>query len=133
MLVAYDGRAFRGFAVNRDVPTVAGSLASAVARHLRLPKVLISCAGRTDAGVHAWGQVAHFDVPAELPGGRKLDLHALQRSCNRSLAPAIVVRSVDLAPEGFHSRWSATWRSYRYTILNRPVADPFLAATTWHV
>lgn len=133
MLVAYDGREFRGFAVNRDVPTVAGSLGSAIARHLRLPHVKISCAGRTDAGVHAWGQVAHIDIPEELPSGRKLDLHALQRSCNRSLAPSIVVRAIDLAPEGFHSRWSAISRSYRYTIVNRPAPDPFLAATAWHV
>ncbi|MGQ0521510.1 MAG: tRNA pseudouridine(38-40) synthase TruA [Actinomycetota bacterium] len=126
MTVAYDGSGFRGFAANPGVRTVSGELAAALGKVLG-HGVTLTCAGRTDAGVHAWGQVVHFDAAA-LPDGA-----ALRRSLNKMLAPAVVVRSVDEAPPGFDARRSATGRRYRYTVLNRPVPDPFLAATAWHV
>lgn len=126
MTVAYDGTGFRGFATNVGVRTVAGDLAGALGRVLG-HDVALTCAGRTDAGVHAWGQVVHFDTPATP------DLAGLQRSLNKMLAPAVVVRSLDVAAAGFHARHSATGRRYRYTVLNRPLPDPFLAATSWHV
>jgi tRNA pseudouridine38-40 synthase len=62
-----------------------------------------------------------------------VDLVAVQRHLNSMLGPAIVVRAAEVAPEGFNARRSALARRYRYTVLNRPVPDPFLAATTWHV
>lgn len=127
MTVAYDGSGFRGFAANAGVPTVAGALAAALERVLGHP-VVLTCAGRTDAGVHAWGQVVSFDTTA--PG---VDPVGLQRSLNRQCAPTIVVREAVVAPQGFDARRSARSRCYRYRILNRPVADPFLAATTWWV
>lgn len=126
MTLAYDGSGYRGFAVNPGVRTVGGELAAALGRVLG-HVVTLTCAGRTDAGVHAWGQVVHFDTPAAP------DLVALQRSLNKMLAPAVVVRAVVLAADGFDARHSATGRLYRYTVLNRPLPDPFLAATTWHV
>ena len=126
MTVAYDGRGFRGFAANVGVRTVGGELAAALARVLGHELGLV-CAGRTDAGVHAWGQVVHFDTPAEP------DLVALQRSLNAMLAPEIVVRRAETAEPGFDARRSAVARRYRYTVLNRPLPDPFLAATSWHV
>jgi tRNA pseudouridine38-40 synthase len=125
LTVAYEGSGFRGFAPNLGVRTVAGDLAGAIGRILG-HDVVLTCAGRTDAGVHAWGQVVHFDA-----SGRP-DLVALQRSLNKMLAPAVVVRAAAAAP-GFDARHSATGRRYRYTVLNRPLPDPFLAATTWHV
>ncbi|HEX3946566.1 MAG TPA: hypothetical protein VHW47_02625 [Acidimicrobiales bacterium] len=85
--LAYDGSGFRGFAAQPGMVTVAGTLAAALARAARLeqPPRLV-CAGRTDAGVHARGQVVHVDLPVDLD----LDLaHVL----NRQLAPAIVVRT----------------------------------------
>jgi tRNA pseudouridine38-40 synthase len=127
MTVAYDGSGFRGFAINAGVRSVAGTLSAALARVLRHP-VTLTCAGRTDAGVHAWGQVVSFDTFAP-----HLDVPKLQRSVNRQCGPAIVVREAAVAPEGFDARRSARSRCYRYTILNRPVSDPFLAATTWWV
>jgi tRNA pseudouridine38-40 synthase len=127
MTVAYDGSGFHGFAPNPGVPTVGGALGDALEKVLRA-EVELTCAGRTDTGVHAWGQVVGFDAPA----GR-FDPLTLQRSLNRLLGPAIAVRDVAVAPEGFDARRSATGRTYRYTVLNRPVPDPFLAATTWHV
>ena len=130
MTVAYDGGGFRGFAAQRDgVPTVAGALGQAVGVVLG-HRVDLVCAGRTDAGVHAWGQVVHFDT-AQAEG--ELDLARLQRSVNRMLGPAVVVRSAEVAPDGFHARFDATGRLYRYSVLNRDVPDPFLASTSWLV
>jgi tRNA pseudouridine38-40 synthase len=127
MTVAYDGSGFHGFAPNPGVVTVGGTLRDALERVLRVP-VVLTCAGRTDAGVHAWGQVVSFDAPSD-----RFDPAALQRSLNRQCAPAIVVRSVSDGGEGFDARHSARRRTYRYTVLNRPVPDPFLARTSWHV
>ena len=123
--VAYDGGPFHGFAVNQGVRTVGGDLTDALSRCLRQP-VVLTCAGRTDTGVHAWGQVVSFDAPDDA------DLLAVRTAVNRMLAPAIVMRTVEAAPADFDARFSATGRTYRYTVLNRDVPDPFLAATAWH-
>jgi len=128
MTVAYDGSGYRGFAAQDDIPTVGGTLTAALEQCLRHPVTLV-CAGRTDAGVHAWGQVVSFDTTSE-----GFDPDGLQRSLNSMLAGGgIVVREVARAEPGFSARRSAVARRYRYTVLNRPVPDPFLAATTWHV
>ena len=125
-VVAYDGRPFRGFARQPGQRTVAGELADALQR-VGGHDVEITCAGRTDAGGHAWGQVVHFDLAADV------DLATLQRSCNKLLAPAIVVREVVDAGPQFDARRSATARRYRYVLLTAPLADPFLAGFAWHV
>lgn len=109
-----------------------GRLSEALASILGHP-VDLTCAGRTDAGVHAWGQVVHFDTRGPEAGAPTLDPARVQRSLNRMLAPTIVARQVEMAPAGFDARRSATARRYRYTVLNRPVPDPFLADTAWHV
>ncbi|HEV2810369.1 MAG TPA: tRNA pseudouridine(38-40) synthase TruA [Acidimicrobiales bacterium] len=127
MTVAYDGSGFRGFASNPGVRTVGGTLGEALERVLGHP-VPVTCAGRTDAGVHAWGQVVSFDTSAA-----GLDVVELQRSVNGLCGPAIVVRDVEVVEDGFDARRTARRRSYRYSVLNRPVADPFLATTTWWV
>ncbi len=127
LLVAYDGAAFHGFAENPGVVTVAGTLREVVERVVRHPVVLTG-AGRTDAGVHAWGQVVSFPAPPAA-----VDLARVQRSVNRLCAPALVVRAADWAPDAFDARFSALWRRYRYTVLNGAVPDPFLARTAWHV
>jgi len=127
LTVAYDGRPFRGFASQQGVKTVAGTLAASIERVLGHP-VELTCAGRTDAGVHGWGQVVSFDAEAD-----GLDLDRLQRAANRMCAPSIVVREAGVASSDFDARRSALARRYRYTVLNRPVPDPFLAGTAWHV
>jgi tRNA pseudouridine38-40 synthase len=126
MLVAYNGADFHGFALQPGMRTVGGALAGALERYLR-HTVELTCAGRTDAGVHAWGQVVSFDARAGV------DAAALQRAVNRAVRPNVVVRAVEPAPPGFDARRSATGRHYRYTVRNLPVADPFSAATAWHV
>ena len=78
----------------------------------------LTCAGRTDAGVHGWGQVVSFDAPAD-----RFDAEKVQHAVNGLCGPAIVVRSVEVAEPGFSARFDAKARRYRYTILNRPVPD----------
>jgi tRNA pseudouridine38-40 synthase len=126
MLVAYDGTGFHGFAPQSGQRTVAGELAAAIERVVRQP-VELTCAGRTDSGVHAWGQVVSMDLPIDT------DLDALLRSLVKLCGPEIVVREVEQAEPDFDARFSARGRTYRYTVLNRPVPDPFLARTSWHV
>ncbi|MGA3146931.1 MAG: tRNA pseudouridine(38-40) synthase TruA [Acidimicrobiales bacterium] len=128
--VAYDGSGFHGFAAQQGQSTVAGALSRALGRVTRTA-VTLTCAGRTDTGVHALGQMVHFDLPRELSDG--LDAGAVVRSCNSQLGPAIVVREAEIAPVGFDARHSALARRYRYLVVNGPVADPLLAGLTWHV
>jgi tRNA pseudouridine38-40 synthase len=123
--VAYDGGGFHGFAAQRGVKTVGGTLATSIERVLGHP-IDLACAGRTDTGVHGWGQVVSFDAEAE-----GLDLERLQRSVNKMCAPAISVRDAAAAPSEFDARHSATSRRYRYTVLNRDAPDPFMASTSW--
>ena len=129
LLIAYDGAAFRGFAVQPEVPTVAGALRQALERTARLDEAPhITCAGRTDAGVHARGQVVHVDLPA-IP----YDGPGLARALNRQLAPEVVVRAAEPVGPEFDARRSATGRAYRYLIWNAPEPDPLLAPIAWHV
>src|SRR6478735_7753416 len=118
LVVAYDGTDFRGFAAQPERRTVARELGGALATVLRT-EVDLSCAGRTDAGVHAWGQVVSF--PSQ-PG---LDEWRLQSAINSMLGPEVVVRSCEMVAPGFDARHGAQWRQYRYTIVNRSVPDPF--------
>ena len=123
--LAYDGAAFRGFAENAGVRTVAGDLRTAIERVLGQP-VALTCAGRTDAGVHARGQVVTFDVVAD-----EIDPVRLRNSLNSQIGPQVVVRAVTEVPDTFDARFSACWRRYRYLVLDTEVPDPFLATTTW--
>lgn len=130
-VLAYDGSGFHGFAESResghDVRTVMGVLRTAIERVARVP-IDLAGAGRTDAGVHAWGQVVSGDLPADL------DLDGLMRRVNRMCGPAISVRSAQWADDqAFNARFSASYRHYRYHVWNAPAAVPALAATAWHV
>jgi tRNA pseudouridine38-40 synthase len=127
LTVAYDGAAFHGMAANEGVSTVAGVLTDALQRVLRHP-VSLTVAGRTDKGVHAHGQVVSFDAPAH-----DLDLDAVVRAVNRRCGPQISLREPAVVADDFDARFSARARSYRYTVMNRPDPDPFLARTAWWV
>ena len=126
LTVAYHGAGFRGMAAQPGQRTVAGVLGAAIEKLLQAP-VELAMAGRTDAGVHAWGQVVAFDGPA------RVDADDLGRRLNRLLAPEVVVRSATVADDGFDPRRWATGRRYRYTVLHRPLPDPWLADTVWWV
>ncbi len=127
LVVAYDGTEFRGFAAQPDVRTVEGVLTEALAKVLRGPIEGFACAGRTDAGVHAWGQVVTFDAAPDL------DVEGLRTSVNGLLGPEVVVREATLTEPGFDARRQAKWRTYTYAVVNRPVPDPFLARFAWWV
>lgn len=103
-----------------------GDLGAAIERVVRHPVELVG-AGRTDAGVHGWGQVVSTDLAATT------DLADLTRRLNKMCAPAIAVRDAQWADPEFHARFSAQWRRYRYHVWNSPTPHPHLATTTWHV
>lgn len=126
LTVAYDGTDFRGFAESDGVRTVLGELRRAVETILRCP-VELTGAGRTDAGVHAWGQVISGDIPATT------DLGRLERSINGLCAPDISVRGAAWVDPSFSARFSATGRTYRYLVWNDPAPNPLRPRTTWHV
>jgi len=126
LTISYDGAGFRGFAAQPGQRTVSGALGDAIAVVVG-HRVELVCAGRTDAGVHARGQVVHVDVREDADPTR------LMRSVNTLLKPAVVVRSVEVAPPGFDARRSARTRRYRYLILEDPTGDPLLAPLSWRV
>lgn len=124
LVLAYDGGGFHGFARQPGRRTVEGVLIQALERVLRRrPK--LSVAGRTDAGVHAWGQVISFEAEG--------DPKAIQRALNGMLAPEMVVRSGARAPDGFDARKSATARHYEYSVRTAGLANPFTAPYEWHL
>jgi tRNA pseudouridine38-40 synthase len=124
--VAYDGTGFRGYARQEGLRTVQGELETALAT-LTGHGVETSVAGRTDAGVHARGQVVSFQHDDGV------DLGRLRRGLNGILGPEIAVWSVREAPEDFNARFSALWRRYLYRLDMRPVADPLSRSFVWHV
>lgn len=127
MVLAYDGAGFCGFAPNRGVLTVAGVLGEALERILGHVVVLV-CAGRTDKGVHALGQVVTFDADPE-----RFDPRRLQRSLNRMCAPGIAVSHIEIVDSSFNARFSCTGRVYQYHVLNSPVNNPMLDNICWYV
>jgi tRNA pseudouridine38-40 synthase len=132
LLVAYDGSEFHGFAAQAapGIETVGGRLAAALGRMCG-HQVAVTCAGRTDSGVHASGQVVHADLSEEFIGSLP-DLVSLTRSLNRQLGPALAVLDTRIAPEGFDARRCASGRRYRYQLLVGRTPDPLLRHTSWH-
>jgi tRNA pseudouridine38-40 synthase len=129
--LAYDGTDFFGWAAQPGLRTVQGVVEQTLQRVLRLEKPpTTTCAGRTDAGVHARGQVCHVDVPAAayaaVSGRSSLPpAHVLTRRLAGALPADVRVRRVEEAPDGFDARFSALWRRYAYRICDDPaVADP---------
>ena len=143
--LSYDGGGFHGWAAQPGLRTVQGDLDAALATVLRVPSVTTTCAGRTDTGVHARGQVVHVDVPEDTllglvrlgtrsgasPTGRggagatEEAIGSLVRRLNGVLDPDVRVRAATVAPEGFDARFSALWRRYVYRVADAPaVPDP---------
>ena len=121
--LAYDGTGFHGWAAQPGLRTVQGVLEAALVTVLRLPEVATTCAGRTDAGVHARGQVVHADVPptSEPPVDR------LARRLNGVLSEDVRVLGCAPAAPGFDARFSALWRRYAYRIGDADaLPDPLL-------
>jgi tRNA pseudouridine38-40 synthase len=124
--VEYDGTDFCGFQVQAAERTVQGEIERAL-EAVTGARTRVVGAGRTDSGVHARGQVVSFT--AEWRHGLP-DLH---RALNAVMGADLAILEMDLAPEGFHPRFSATRRAYRYTILNRPWRSPLERRTAWQI
>ncbi|MBC7224479.1 MAG: tRNA pseudouridine(38-40) synthase TruA [Anaerolineae bacterium] len=125
-VVAYDGTEYLGFQRQVQGPTVQGVLEEVLAR-IAGHGVRVLGAGRTDAGVHARGQVVAFDL------AWRHGLADLRNAMNALLPRSVAVREVSWAPEGFHPRFDAVGRVYRYRVYNGSVRSPFEERYAWHV
>jgi tRNA pseudouridine38-40 synthase len=123
--LSYDGSDFAGWQVQPDLPTVQGTLASAIGR-ITGEKVLPQGSGRTDAGVHALAQVATFVTESSVPAAN------LVKAINDILPAAVRVTWVEEVAADFHARKSARRKTYRYRIYRGEICPPFLARYVWH-
>ncbi|MGA8847512.1 MAG: tRNA pseudouridine(38-40) synthase TruA [Nocardioides sp.] len=120
--LAYDGTDFHGWATQPGLRTVQDKVEAALATALRVPRVTVVCAGRTDAGVHARGQVVHTDVDVVLV---PREMERLARRLSGILPSDVHVRRAGEAPPGFDARYSALWRRYAYRVADSPqLVDP---------
>src|SRR5262245_8377121 len=126
LMLAYDGTRFVGWQRQAEGESIQGLLESALARLEGAP-VTVHGAGRTDAGVHALGQVA------SAPASFSHDPATVLRSLNAQLPADVRVLAVDEAAAGFHARFSARRKTYRYQIARGVTASPFDRAFAWHV
>jgi tRNA pseudouridine38-40 synthase len=127
LLLEYEGGAFSGWQRQDNGPSVQGALETAI-HALCGEHVTVTGAGRTDAGVHARGQVAHFDI------GREFPADTIRDALNHYLRPApAAVLEAALAPDDFHARFSARARHYRYRIICRRAPLVLEKGLAWHV
>jgi tRNA pseudouridine38-40 synthase len=133
--IAYDGNAFSGFAFQPEFTTVVGVLRQTLAGTLGILEPIIVGAGRTDAGVHAFAQVVHVDLPMTLfSTDRGPEPERLARALNQQLRGRIKVLRARRVEQSFHARFSATWREYRYLVLDTsPPALEFTNQWSWSV
>jgi tRNA pseudouridine38-40 synthase len=126
LLIAYDGTDYQGWQRQPRAPTIQGTIEAVVRKITREPIALLG-AGRTDAGVHAWGQVAHFITSATLPPEK------WQGAFNALLPPDIRVRAVQEALPDFHARFDSRLKIYDYYLLNEAWPVPFYRRYTWWI
>jgi tRNA pseudouridine38-40 synthase len=127
LILEYDGTNYAGFQLQPNVKTIASSLIQAIFNVTR-EDVSITCAGRTDACVHAEGQVVHFDA------SKALTAYQMLRALNFHLkGEAIAVTACSLTTQNFNARRSSLAKLYRYQILNRAAPSPLLANRAWHI
>ena len=125
LLVQYVGTGFHGWQSQPGQRTVQGVLEEAIGTVVGQPVTVVG-AGRTDTGVHAAGQVAHFDAPAFIPPERWAVI------LNGRLPPDVLVRQSVLVPDHWHARFSARWRRYRYCLYTDRSNNLFTAPFCWH-
>jgi tRNA pseudouridine38-40 synthase len=125
LIISYDGTDFHGWQRQPDATTVQECLESAIGRILG-QKVQVCGSGRTDAGVHALNQVANFKTACRIP------CENLLKALNNILQPAVRIKDVGEVKRRFHARRDARSKTYRYRILQVPVASPFVNRFVWH-
>jgi tRNA pseudouridine38-40 synthase len=126
LTLAYDGTDFVGWQRQAEGASIQGLIEDALAAFEGAP-VTVHGAGRTDAGVHALGQVASATITT------RHDTAAIQRGLNVALPPSVRVLAIEERPPEFHARFSAIGKAYEYRIVNAPFVSPFLFRYAWHV
>lgn len=125
LVLEYEGTGLSGWQRQKNGLTVQEHLETALAQLFQQP-ITVTGASRTDAGVHARGQVANFTAPSDIP------LHGIRRGLNSALPETIAVTSATEVPADFHARFSASGKRYRYDLLCRPDRSPLLRHRAWH-
>ncbi len=128
LTIAYDGRPFEGWATQPSGQTVQDIIQEAI-RLVAKQNVTIFGSGRTDAGVHAIGQVAHFDVPSDI----NMNPFNWVPALNSHLPPTIRIMTCEEVDEAFHARFSAVSKTYTYDLCLQPVLPPLMAGLAWHL
>lgn len=126
IVVEYDGTAYHGWQRQKQDPSIQGALEQALAR-MTGQSLTVNGSGRTDAGVHALGQVANFRCRT------RLGPLELLKGLNSLLPADIAIRACDSVPLDFHARFDARWKCYQYRILNRPVRPALDRHRVWHI
>ena len=126
LLIEYDGTNYLGWQVQPKGPTIQGTIEEKLAL-LTGETIHLIGSGRTDAGVHALGQVAHFKTQSQM------DVRSFQKALNSLFPPDIVIRRVEEVEEGFHARKNSKSKIYEYWILNRNLRSAFHRGTAWHI
>ena len=128
LTIAYDGAPFGGWQIQPNADTIQEKIERALAEVAK-EEIRLHGSGRTDAGVHALGQVAHFDAPDHLTMNPFNWVPAL----NTKLPPQIRITGCEEVPPEFHARFSARSKTYTYRLCLSPVLPPFLAKRAWHL
>jgi tRNA pseudouridine38-40 synthase len=126
LTIEYDGTNYCGWQIQSNGESIQGVLERGISTFLGKPTRLTG-SGRTDAGVHALGQVANFVTD------REIDLHRVRRALNALTPDDIAIKSVEIVADGFDARRDGRSRVYEYHILNRPTASPFYLNRAWHL
>jgi len=126
LIIEYDGTNYQGWQVQPKGPTIQGMLEDKI-KFLTGEFIQLFGSGRTDAGVHALGQVAHFRTQSQM------DVHSLQKALNSLLPPDIVIQKIEEVEEGFHARKQSKSKVYVYRILNRNLRSAFHRGYAWYI
>jgi tRNA pseudouridine38-40 synthase len=126
LLIEYDGTNYRGWQIQPKGPTIQGMIEEKLSR-LMGERIRLVSSGRTDSGVHALGQVAHFKTQS------RMDIHTIQRALNSLLPPDIVIQEIEEVDEGFHARKHSKSKVYEYRILNRNLRSAFHRGYAWYI
>jgi len=126
LLIEYDGTYYQGWQIQPEGPTIQGMLEEKLSR-LTGGRIHVIGSGRTDSGVHALGQVAHFRTQSQM------DIRTIQRALNSLLPPDIVIKKVEEVDEGFHARKNSKSKVYEYRILNRNLRSAFHRGYVWYI
>lgn len=124
--ITYDGNAYHGWQIQPHGPTIQGTIEKALETIVQ-QKCRLTASGRTDAGVHAYGQVAHVLIDTQIPASR------LQKGINSLLPPDISIVGCEIVPAKFHARFDAQKKLYRYQIINGPYPVPIGRQYVWQI